>query len=105
MVDLDDRVLDFILFRNEELRSTQVFDVGSLTHFPMGEASGSFMLSGGVFKFGTGWGNNLKELFIDFFMTPAGEACQATPQSGVASPAPRKASRTKSFYVYKVGNI
>jgi hypothetical protein len=22
------------------------------------------MLSGGVFKFGTGWGNNLKELFI-----------------------------------------
>jgi hypothetical protein len=24
------------------------------------------MLSGGVFKFGTGWGNNLKEVFIDF---------------------------------------
>ncbi len=63
MVDLDDRVLDFILFRNEELRSTQVKDVGSLTHFQMGQASGSFMLSGGVFKFGTGWGNNLK-LFL-----------------------------------------
>jgi hypothetical protein len=36
MVDLDDRVLDFILFRNEELRSTQVKDVGSLTHSQMG---------------------------------------------------------------------
>jgi hypothetical protein len=35
-------------------------------------ALGSFMLSGGVFKFGTGWGKNLKYGKSD--IQPAGEA-------------------------------
>jgi hypothetical protein len=45
----------------------------------MGQASGSFMLSGGVFKFGTGWGNNLKELFIDFFYEASRRSLPSTP--------------------------
>ena len=52
MVDLDDRVLDFILFRKWELHSDEQ-DVGIKSFERV------FMLSGGVFKFGTGWGNKL----------------------------------------------
>ena len=63
MVDLDDRVLDFILFRKRYLLLARPSGRAA----PRNAANSSFwhlrcrafMLSGGVFKFGTGWGNNL----------------------------------------------
>jgi len=45
----------------------------------MDQASGSFMLSGGVFKFGTGWGNNLKEVFIGFLHDASRRSLPSNP--------------------------